>query len=93
MNWIQKWTSAWKNKHDFLYFLEKIRQTSQLEVKLLLKFDQPEERKVANLPPKEPQTRSLPEGGKKTLTMMIIDYDDDDDDEHDDDEDNNDDDE
>ena len=38
----------------------------------MLKCDQPGERKVVDLPPKEPQTQSAPEGGRTTMTMMII---------------------
>ena len=38
----------------------------------MLKFDQPRERKAADLPTKGPQTQSTPEGGRKTLTMMIM---------------------
>ena len=38
----------------------------------MLKFDQPGVRKVADLPPKEPQTQLAPEGARKTMTMMIM---------------------
>ena len=38
----------------------------------MLKFHQPGKRKVADLPPKEPQTQSAPEGGRKTMKTMIM---------------------
>ena len=40
-------------------------------VKFMLKCDQPRGRKVADHPPKGPQTQSAPEVGRKTMTMMI----------------------
>ena len=61
-----------KKKHEYLSLLEKVRQPSELEVKFMLKFDQPGERKVANLPPKEPQTQLEPEGGRMTMIIMMM---------------------
>ena len=38
----------------------------------MLKLDQPGERKVPDLPPKEPQTQSAPERGRKSMTIIIM---------------------
>ena len=68
-----KMNECWKkNKHDFLSIFEKVRQPSELEVKFLLKFDQGGERKVADLPPKEPQTKLAPEWDRNNMTMMMM---------------------
>ena len=37
-----------------------------------LKCDQPRGRKVADHPPKESQTQSEQEGGRKAMTMMVM---------------------
>ena len=38
----------------------------------MLNFDEPGERKVANLPQKEPQKQSAPEGGRKEMKIMMV---------------------
>ena len=38
----------------------------------MLKCDQPRGWKVADHPPKGPQTQSAREGGRKVMTMMIM---------------------
>ena len=38
----------------------------------MLKCDQPRGWKVADHPPKGPQTQLAPEGGRKAMTMMIM---------------------
>ena len=38
----------------------------------MLKCYQPRGRKVADNPPKGPQSQSIPDGGRKAMTMMIV---------------------
>ena len=61
-----------RKKHDFPFPFYKVRRPSELEVKFMLKWDQPEGRRGVKLPSKGPQTKWAPEGGRKTMTMVII---------------------
>ena len=62
-----------ENEPEFPFILfKKIDNSSDLDVKFMLKCDQPRERKVADHPPKGPQTRTAPKGGRKAMTMMIM---------------------
>ena len=76
--------NLWKNKHDFLYPVFKVKQPSELEVKLMLKWDQLGGSGGANFPAKEPQTWWAPGGGGANYDNHDDDDDNDDNDFNDD---------